>query len=163
MGTQSLAMDKHNVQGCDNRSETGEAGAERLSLTEHERAVIHLRASKGLVRALVAQAVMLGAAILVCGLWSGSAAAWSALIGGAAYLVPNSLFAVRLLIGLWGPVASNPFTFFIGEAFKLGAAVLVLGLAGWLGKGWIVWPALLTGLVFVLKGYVLLLMFRKLP
>ncbi len=163
MGMRSLAMDTNNVQGDGAPGETGGAGAERLSLTEHDRAVIHLRASKGLVRALVAQAVMLGAAVVVCGLVSGKAAAWSALIGGSAYLLPNALFALRLLVGLWGPVASTPFTFFMGEAFKLGTAVLTLGLAGWLGAGWIVWPALLAGLVCVLKGYVLLLLFRSLP
>ena len=157
-------MDTNDAQrGCEPDDTAGGAGAERLSLSEHDRAAIHLRASKGLVRALVAQAVMLGAAILVCGLVSGAAAAWSALIGGGAYLIPNALFALRLLAGLWGPVTSTPFTFFLGEAFKLGAAVLTLGLAAWLGSGWIVWPALLVGLLCVLKGYVLLLLFRRLP
>lgn len=53
--------------------------------------------------------------------------------------------------------------FFWGEAFKLGTATLILGLAAWNGDGWLVWPALLLGLLCVLKGYVLLLAFRKLP
>src|SRR3546814_18287698 len=106
---------------------------------------------------------MLVLAVLVCWLVSGSEAAVSALIGAAAYFVPNALFALRLLLGLLGAAKSSPFAFFVGEAFKLGSAVMVMGLAAWLGRGWLVWPALLSGLIWVLKGYVLLLMFRKLP
>jgi len=156
-------MDTNDVQGGGRSRETGGDGAFGLALTEQDRAAIHLRASKGLVRAIVAQAAMLGAAVLVCGLFGGSSSAVSALVGGCAYLVPNTLFALRLLAGLWGPVKAGPLTFFMGEAFKLGTAVLVLGLFAWKGGGWLVWPAVLVGLVFVLKGYVLLLLFRKLP
>ncbi|NYT63287.1 ATP synthase subunit I [Alcaligenaceae bacterium] len=134
-----------------------------LVLTDHDRAVIKHRASSGILRTLAAQAAMAGVAVLVSWLVSGSGAAFSALVGALAYFVPNSLFALRLLMGLWGPVKSNPFTFFLGEAFKLGSAVAVLVLVGWLGHDWVVWPALLFGLLCVLKGYVLLLAFRKLP
>lgn len=132
-------------------------------LSDRDREALNLRASNGIVRTLAAQAVMLVVAILVSWLVSGGEAAVSALIGAAAYFVPNALFALRLLLGLWGPVKSSPLTFFVGEAFKLGSAVLIIGMAAWLGQGWLVWPAMLFGLVCVLKGYVLLLMFRKLP
>lgn len=135
----------------------------QLVLSDRDREALNLRASNGIVRTLVAQAVMLVVAILVSWLVSGGEAAVSALIGAAAYFVPNALFALRLLLGLLGPVKSSPLTFFVGEAFKLGSAVLIMGLAAWLGRGWLVWPAMLFGLVCVLKGYVLLLMFRKLP
>lgn len=121
------------------------------------------RASGGIIRTLGAQAIMLLAAVLVSWLVSGAAAAVSALIGAAAYFVPNALFAFRLLLALWGPAKSSPLAFFAGEAFKLGSAILVMGLAAWLGRSWLVWPAMLFGLVCVLKGYVLLLVFRKLP
>lgn len=106
---------------------------------------------------------MLLVAVLVSWLVSGAAAAVSALVGAAAYFVPNALFALRLLLGLLGPVKSSPLTFFVGEAFKLGSAILIMGLAAWLGQDWLVWPAMLFGLLCVLKGYVLLLVFRKLP
>lgn len=106
---------------------------------------------------------MLVFAVVISWLVAGSGAAASALIGAAAYFVPNALFALRLLAGLLGPAKASPFTFFVGEAFKLGSAVLVLGAAAWLGGAWLVWPALLFGLLCVLKGYVLLLMLRKLP
>ncbi|HEY9573239.1 MAG TPA: ATP synthase subunit I [Pusillimonas sp.] len=135
----------------------------QLVLSDRDRAALNRRASSGIVRTLAAQAIMLVLAVLVCWLVSGSEAAVSALIGAAAYFVPNALFALRLLLGLLGAAKSSPFAFFVGEAFKLGSAVMVMGLAAWLGRGWLVWPAMLFGLICVLKGYVLLLMFRKLP
>lgn len=135
----------------------------RLVLTDRDRAAIKHRASSGILRTLAAQAAMAGVAVLISWLVSGGWAAVSALVGALAYFVPNALFALRLLLGLWGPVKSNPFTFFLGEALKLGSAVAVLALVGWQGQGWVVWPALLFGLLCVLKGYVLLLVFRKLP
>ena len=141
----------------------GDSDVPRLVLTDQDRAAITRRASSGIVRTLAAQAAMLGVAVLVSWLVAGSAAAVSAFIGAAAYFVPNALFALRLLVGLFGPLKSSPFTFFVGEAFKLGTAVVVLGLAAWLGRGWLVWPAMLFGLLCVLKGYVLLLLFRRLP
>ncbi|PLC50500.1 hypothetical protein CR159_08645 [Pollutimonas subterranea] len=134
-----------------------------LVLTEHERTVINRRAGSGILRTLVAQAAMAAVAVVVSWLVSGGMAAVSALVGAAAYFVPNALFALRLLLGIFGPVKSNPFTFFLGEALKLGSAVAVLVLVAWLGRDWVVWPALLFGLLCVLKGYVLLLAFRKLP
>ncbi|AEC20981.1 putative inner membrane protein [Pusillimonas sp. T7-7] len=135
----------------------------RLVLTDQDRAAITRRASSGIMRTLAAQAVMLGLAVLVSWLVAGGAAAVSAFIGAAAYFVPNALFALRLLLGLFGPLKASPLTFFVGEAFKLGSAVLVLGLAAWFASSWLVWPAVLFGLLCVLKGYVLLLLFRKLP
>lgn len=141
----------------------GDSDVPRLVLTDQDRAAITRRASSGIMRTLVAQAVMLGFAVLISWLVAGGAAAVSAFIGAAAYFVPNALFALRLLLGLFGPLKASPFTFFVGEAFKLGSAVLVLGLAAWLAGSWLVWPAALFGLLCVLKGYVLLLLFRKLP
>lgn len=135
----------------------------RLVLTDQERMMILRRASGGLVRVIVAQAAI--ALVIIAGSWlvAGKAAGLSALIGAAAYFVPNALFAMRLFLGYFGPAKSGVFAFFAGEAFKLGTAVIVLALAAWYGREWLVWPALLLGLVGVLKGYVLLLLFRKLP
>jgi ATP synthase protein I len=132
-------------------------------LTDAQRASMGRRASQGLIRALVAQAGMAVFAIVLSGLIAGSDAALSAMVGAAAYFVPNALFALRLLAGMFGPMKSGPMAFFWGEAFKLGTAVFILGLAAWKGGDWLVWPALLLGLLCVLKGYVLLLAFRKLP
>lgn len=146
----------------DDQRHAGEVG-KRLVLTDDERVIIARRASHGLVWTLCAQAVMALVAIVLSGLVAGSAAAVSALLGAAAYFVPNALFAMRLLLGVFGAVRPSPYAFFWGEAFKLGAAMAILGLAAWYGRGWLVWPALLFGLLCVLKGYVLLLAVRKLP
>lgn len=134
-----------------------------LVLTEEDRRKITRRAGNGLVRVLVAQACVALVAILISGLVGGKAAAVSALVGAAAYFVPNALFALRLLLGIFGAARPSPFAFFWGEAFKLGGAMAILGLAIWLGGDRLVWPALVFGLFGVLKGYVLLLVFRKLP
>lgn len=137
--------------------------ADQLILTDEDRAAIARRAGNGLVWALTAQACAALIVIVVSGLVAGGAAAVSALIGAAAYFVPNALFAMRLLLGVIGAVKPSPFAFFWGEALKLGGAVAILGLAVWYGRDWLVWPALLFGLLGVLKGYVLLLLLRKLP
>lgn len=134
-----------------------------LNLTDEDRIAITRRASNGLVRALVAQAGMALVAIAVSGLIGGGAAAVSALVGAAAYFVPNALFALRLLLGIFGAARPSPYAFFWGEAFKLGGAMSILALAAWAGTDWLVWPALVFGLFGVLKGYVLLLLFRRLP
>ena len=135
----------------------------QLILTDEERIAITRRASYGLVWTIAAQACVGLIAVVVSALIAGGAAAVSALIGAAAYFVPNALFAMRLLLGVFGAARPSPFAFFWGEAFKLGGAVAILGLAVWFGRDWLVWPALLFGLLGVLKGYVLLLVLRKLP
>lgn len=93
----------------------------------------------------------------------GPAAGASALLGAGAYFVPNAFFALRLLLGYSGvkPVAAAGFL--AGELIKLASSVLLLAAVVLVAQAWLVWPALLFGLVSVLKGYVLLLAFHKLP
>ncbi len=132
-------------------------------LSDAERHRLARRASEGLVRALLAQAAVAGVVIVVSGLVSGVAAAVSALLGAAAYFVPNALFAMRLLFGVFAPSRPSPASFLWGQAFKLGSATLLLAMIVRFAGDWLVWPALLLGLLGVLKGYVLLLALRKLP
>lgn len=136
---------------------------EPIKLTAEQQVALRKRSGGGIIRALVAQAIMLVFSIVVSWWVAGLGAAASAFAGGLAYFLPNAVFALRLLLGLFGQVQASPVTFFIGEAFKLGSAVVILGLVAWYGKSWLVWPALLFGLLSVLKGYVLLLMFRRMP
>lgn len=83
-------------------------------------------------------------------------------VGGAgAYFLPNALFALRLLVNVVRAARPNPFAFLYGELLKLLMTALLLWLLSWLAQGWLVWPAVLLGLVFTLKGYLLLLMLRK--
>ena len=134
-----------------------------IVLSDADRELLRFKAGRGLLRALAAQAVMGLVAVLVSWLVAGASAGVSALVGAGAYLVPNALFAMRLLVGLVGSRKASPFAFFVGEFVKLVSAVLILALAAYYGQSWLVWPALVFGLVCVLKGYVLLLAFRKLP
>lgn len=139
-----------------------DAGNEAESpLGEAQLAALIAGAGRGVLRILAAQAVMGVLAVLFSWAVAGFAAGVSALIGAGAYFIPNTLFAVRVLVGLYSPKNTNPLTFFLGEAFKLGSTVLLLLLAAYLGRGWLVWPALLLGLVCVLKGYVLLFFVRR--
>ena len=139
-----------------------EGTAPRVMLTDDERARVKARARRGLVNAVAAQGLMAVVATLAAWAVAGAAAGWSALAGAGAYFVPNAIFALRLYLSGRAPGRTHPFTFLFGEAFKLAATVLLLWLAVRVGGGAVVWPALLAGLVCTLKGYVLLLMFRRL-
>lgn len=136
---------------------------DRLVLTPEQRARLARNSGLGIVRVLMAQAVMALVVIVVSWGVAGTNAALSALAGAAVYFVPNTLFALRLLLGLLGGKEATPTAFFVGEFFKLGSALCILALVVWKGTDWLVWPALLFGLLGVLKGYVLLLALRKLP
>lgn len=155
---------KEAVMGCLDDETAMETSVESgLVLSEADRATLKFKAGRGLIRVLVAQAVMGLAAALISWLVAGIGAGASALIGAGAYFVPNALFAMRLLLGLLASKPASPVAFFMGEIIKLGSAVVLLALAVHFWQSWLVWPALLFGLVCVLKGYVLLMLFRKLP
>lgn len=139
------------------RAET-EAQPERLVLTDADRAALRVKAIRGLVRAVAVQGISALFAGLVCWLGFGWQAGVSALIGAGAYYVPNLLFAVRLLVGMLGARPVGPLGFLLGELIKLGAAAALLALAAYEWHAWLVWPAMLFGLVCVLKGYVLLML-----
>lgn len=133
-----------------------------MVLSAQERAALNARAGKGLLGAVLAQGVL---ALIVSGIaWAvaGGAAGLSALAGAGAYFIPNTFFALRLLLDVYRPGGGSPYTFLLGEMLKIGLAVLLLWMTVRIGGDRIVWPALLAGLFGVMKGYVLLLMFRRL-
>ena len=131
-----------------------------LVLSDADRAALNAQASRGLLLALAAQGA-LGLQQRNRGVVGGAAAGWSALAGAGAYFIPNALFALRLAFSVRSGRAS-PFTFLFGELIKLFATALLLWLLSRVAQGWLVWPAALLGLILTLKGYLLLLMFRKL-
>ena len=135
----------------------------KLVLSDADRATLKFKAERGLVRVLAAQAVMALVAALVSWIIAGGTAGASALIGAGAYFVPNAFFAVRLLLRLKASKPASPIAFLTGQFIKLGATAVLLALAVQWWRDWLVWPAMLFGLVCVMKGYVLLMMFRKLP
>nr|WP_254045759.1 ATP synthase subunit I [Paenalcaligenes hominis] len=136
---------------------------EAIVLTPEQRARLAKRSSLGIVKILTAQAFLALVVVVISWWLGGNEAAASALVGAGAYFLPNSLFAVRLLIGLMGGANATAMSFFWGEALKLGSAIAILGVAAWQFSDWLVWPALLFGLIGVLKGYVVLLALGKLP
>lgn len=148
------------MQPVTNQTETE---TKAIVLTPEQRQRLARRSSLGIVQILGAQALLALVATLLSWWFGGINAAGSALIGAGAYFIPNAVFAVRLLLGLMGGRNADAISFFWGEAFKLGAATAILGLAAWQFHDWLVWPALLFGLIGVLKGYVVLLAFGKLP
>lgn len=134
-----------------------------LVLSDQDRAQIAHRSKVGLFWALAAQAFTGTLVVLIAWGFAGIDAGASALIGAAAYFVPNALFALRLLLGYFGPKRSGSLAFFFGEALKLLVVSGVVVLVAWRWGGWLVWPAFLLGLLGVMKGYVVLLALRRMP
>lgn len=133
-----------------------------LVLTDADRAALNARACRELLWAVLAQGVMALVAAAIAGIVAGAAAGLSALAGAGAYFFPNALFALRLLVNVLKSDRASPVTFLVGEMIKLFMTVMLLWGLAHLAGDWLVWPAVLLGLVFTLKGYFLLLMFRKL-
>ncbi|TCV00552.1 ATP synthase protein I [Paracandidimonas soli] len=158
-------MARKPISMLDSACVQNDAGVSVASETNMNRQPSRRRSGQahGILRVLMAQGVTGLLAVLVSWWAAGAAGAVSAFVGVAAYFVPNALFAMHLLVGLAGSGRASPLVFFAGEAFKLAAAIAILWLAGWYGRDWLVWPALLFGLLCVLKGYVLLLALRRMP
>ena len=154
-------MSKHAYNAA--RAEALAESPERLVLTDADRAALQAKAVKGLGRVVLVQGAVVLAAAVICWLFFGWQAGVSALIGGGSYYLPNLLFAVRLLVGMLGARPVGPVGFLLGELAKLTVAALLLAWAAYEWHAWLVWPALLFGLVCVLKGYLLLLFMGKLP
>mgnify|MGYP002352603061 CR=1 FL=1 len=91
---------------------------------------------------------------------SGVHAAISALLGGAACLLPNGLFALRLALASRRPGGANPMVFFVGEFVKLVATVLLLALIASTYKD-LNWLAMLVSIIAVLNSYVLALIVKE--
>lgn len=90
----------------------------------------------------------------------GGKAGLSALFGGAAYTLPNALFAVRIACSVSRPGGASPLTFFLGEFFKIGSAIGLLFAAVWLWRD-LVWVAWFVGLIAALKSYIFVYLIRK--
>lgn len=133
-----------------------------LSLTPQERARMNARAAKGLVNLVLAQSALLLVAALASWLIAGGYAALSALAGGLIYLIPSSFAALHMLVKIYSQANAGALTFFWTQALKIGGTLALLALVVRFAGAYLVWPALLVGLVVVLKGYVLLLVLNKL-
>ncbi len=90
-------------------------------------------------------AVLLTGAL--AGLLAGGGVALSVLAGGAAYVVPNLLFVLRMRLAMTTRAASAA-GFLVGAAVKSLAVIVVLALLPRVVE--IHWPALIAGLIVVL-------------
>ncbi|MEG1832433.1 MAG: ATP synthase subunit I [Burkholderiaceae bacterium] len=90
---------------------------------------------------------------------SGVPAAISALLGGAACLLPNGLFALRLALASRQLGGTNPMTFLVGEFVKLVVTVLLMALIATTYKD-LNWLAMLVSIIAVLNSYVLALIVK---
>ena len=134
-----------------------------LRLTPEQAQRIRARSVKGMLNALLAQLAAGLIVVVIAWLFFSSQAAVSALIGVVAYFLPNCLFAFRLFLGMFSAAQPNAYSFFWAEFLKLAMAAAILGFSGYYLHDWLVWPAMLLGLIAVLKGYAVLLVFNKLP
>ena len=89
----------------------------------------------------------------------GAAAGWSALAGGAACVVPNGLFALRLTAAARRPQGANVATFFVGEFLKVASTVALLALIVWAYSD-LVWLAMIAAVIVTLKSYFIALIWR---
>jgi ATP synthase protein I len=97
---------------------------------------------------------------LVAGLWIDWTSAKFLVLGGAAAIIPNGLFALRLASHRGKPAESYPAVFFLGEFAKIG---LTTALVVWVARSFesIRWLALLIGLIAALQVPIFALLFQR--
>ncbi len=115
------------------------------------------------VQVLVAILLQIGlVAVLALGAWiaTGLSSALYVVLGGAAAIIPNSLFAARLALNRGRSAESYPVVFFLGEMLKVG---LTLGLLAAIVKyaAPVQWLPLLLGLIVALKAPLFALWFAR--
>jgi ATP synthase protein I len=143
------------AQGWDDEPAPVVLSAEQLLALDRE-------AGRDMMLMLAAQAVTGLLVVALAGVWAGSTAALSALLGAGAYWFLNALFALRLRVNAARSVRANPYVLLFGELVKLFLTALLLGVVAWYAKEWLVWPAMLAGLVLTMKGYLpLFVLWRK--
>lgn len=95
------------------------------------------------------------ASVTILGLLAGLVFDWTSakffVLGGAAAVVPNALFALRLAANRGRSAESYPVVFFLGEFAKIGLTLgLVAGIVHWQQQ--VGWLALILGLIVALKA-----------
>jgi ATP synthase protein I len=111
-----------------------------------------------MANAIYLQAAMTLIVVAIAAVIGGSHAALSAGIGGLACLVPSALFAMRLAWESRRPGGATLHGFFVGEFAKLAFTMAILFIAARVYRE-LNWPALVVGLIAVLKSYFLMFLF----
>jgi ATP synthase protein I len=104
------------------------------------------------------------ATVAVLALFAGVLFDWTSAkflaLGGAAAIIPNGLFALRLASHRGKPAESYPVVFFLGEFAKIGLTVaLVVGVARTIES--VRWLPLLIGLIAALQAPLFALLFQR--
>ena len=110
-------------------------------------------------RVVLLQGIAALLATLVAWALGGAAAAWSALAGGVACVLPSGLFALRLAMAARRPQGTSAATFFVGEVLKVASTVALLALVVWAYRD-LVWLAMIAAVIVTLKSYVIALIWR---
>ena len=139
----------------------GAHASEKLELTAADLAQINQRSRLELALIVKAQALLGSVVAALTWMVAGVDAGLSALAGAGTYFVPNTIFALRLYLATFRPGGSGPMLFLVGEMLKIGAAVGLLWVVAHVGGDRVQWLAVLVGLIAVLKGYVLVLVFGR--
>jgi ATP synthase protein I len=105
-----------------------------------------------MLKTVYLQAIVSFGVALIAYALGGANAALSALLGGAACVVPNALFALRLTWQARRPGGADVATFLIGEVVKLGLTIALL-LTIVLQYRDLNWLAFIAGLIAALKSY----------
>lgn len=92
------------------------------------------------------------------GIFSGQAAALSALAGAASYWLPNTLAALRLALSSFRPQGSGPAALLVIFLAKMLVAAVLLYFVAIYGGDQVNWLAVLLGLIATLKGYAIALL-----
>lgn len=107
--------------------------------------------------------LQLGATLItaaIAGIITGLHGAASAALGGAACILPNWLFALRLSAVSRQPGASYPTAFFLGEVIKVASTVALLVAIVKLYPE-LHWMPLLIGLIVALKANLFAFLFKS--
>jgi ATP synthase protein I len=139
----------------------GAHASDKIELTAVDLAQINQRSRLELVLIVKAQALLGSVVAVLTWTVAGADAGLSALAGAGTYFVPNMVFALRLYLATFRPGGSRPMLFLVGEMLKIGAAVGLLWVVAHVGGDRVQWLAVLGGLIAVLKGYVLVLVFGR--
>jgi len=126
---------------------------DQVVLSESDKEKLAFRARRDLFRVLVAQFALTFLVALMFGLLSGLNSATSAMLGAFCYLVPNTVFVLRLVLATFKPQGAGAATFLIGNALKVLVTIGLLGLLASVEAGRLDWAAAIVGLIAALKGY----------
>lgn len=100
---------------------------------------------------IVLQCVSVLVAGLIAAALAGGSSALSLALGGAAAIIPNSLFAMRLAMHRGRSPESYPAVFFLGEFAKIGLTICLLAVVMRWAHG-LRWLPLMIGLIVALQA-----------